>query len=135
MKPTVLIAEGDDELRYSLACFFGAHGYEAATAAGGLECVRQLRQRRPLACVLDQELRWGGSAGVLAVMRDDPDLRHIPVILTSARGPWVPWSDGWEPPVVQALGKPYLWTDLLDWIDGAATREASHERCGAAPEV
>jgi CheY-like chemotaxis protein len=124
MKPLLLIAEGDDELRYSLSCFFSSHGYEVATAAGGLDCLRQLRQRPPLACVLDQELRWGGSAGVLAVMRDDPDLRHIPVILTSTEDPRVPWPEP-APPVVQALEKPYLWTDLLDWIDGAAAREAA----------
>jgi CheY-like chemotaxis protein len=122
MKPVLLIAEGDDELRYSLACFFRAHGYEVATAAGGLDCVRQLRQRRPPACVLDQGLRWGGSAGVLAVMRDDPDLHHNPVILTYAAGPRVPWPERVAPPVVQALGKPYLWTDLLDWVDVAAAR-------------
>jgi CheY-like chemotaxis protein len=122
MKPLLLIAEGDDEVRHRLACFFSAHGYEVATAAGGLDCVRQLRQRRPVACVLDQELRWGGSAGVLAVMRDDPDLRAVPVILTTADGSRLPWPERVALPVVQALGKPYLWTDLLDWVDRASAR-------------
>jgi CheY-like chemotaxis protein len=120
MKPILLIAESDDELRYSLASFFGAHGYEVATASGGLDCLLELRQRRPLACVLDQELRWGGSEGVLAVMRDDPDLRHIPVILTSAARLGLHWPDDLAPPVVEALGKSFLWTDLLDWVDVAA---------------
>jgi CheY-like chemotaxis protein len=74
MKPLELIAEGDDELRSSLARFFSGHGYEVATALSGLECLMQLYQRQPIAVVLDQKLAWGGSDGVLAVMREDLDL-------------------------------------------------------------
>jgi CheY-like chemotaxis protein len=121
MKPVVLIAEGDDELCYSLAPFFSGHGYEVATASSGLECLLKLHQRHPLAVVLDQELPWGGGDGVLAVMREDLDLRHIPVILTLATGCEL-LADHWALPVVQALGKPYSWHVLLDCVDVAVAK-------------
>jgi CheY-like chemotaxis protein len=121
MKPVVLIAEGDDELRYSLARFFSGHGYEVATALSGLECLMQLYQRQPLAVVLDEKLAWGGSDGVLAVMREDVDLCHVPVILTLAAG-CKRSSDHWGLPVVQVLGKPYSWNVLLDFVDAAVAK-------------
>ena len=59
---------------------------------------------------------WGGADGLLAVMRDDPDLARVPVILTSAEASPKPHSGQVWPPVVQALGKPFSLTALLEIV-------------------
>jgi DNA-binding NtrC family response regulator len=82
MKSIVLIAEGHQTLRDRLGRLLGEHGYQVFSASDGLDCSQKLRQLKPQAVVLDQDLRWGGSEGVLAIMRDDPVLCRIPVILT-----------------------------------------------------
>jgi CheY-like chemotaxis protein len=116
MKPLVLIAEGDAKLRDSLGRLFREHDYEVATASDGLDCVRKLRQQQPRAVVLDQDLRWGGSDGVLAVLREDPALRQIPVILTLAGAPLVSFFGLISPPVVQSLWKPFSFAALLHCV-------------------
>jgi DNA-binding response OmpR family regulator len=121
MKSIILIAEGDNELRDRLGRLLGEHGYQVISASDGLECSRKLRQQKPQAVVLDQDLRWGGSEGVLAVMRDDPVLCRIPVILTFRPTASFPVFDLVSLPVVQSLGKPYPFTVLLDSVRAAVT--------------
>jgi CheY-like chemotaxis protein len=133
MKPLVLIAEGDARLRECLGRLFGESAYEVATASNGLACVRKLRQQ-PRAVVLDQDLLWGGSDGVLAVLREDPALRHIPVILTIAAVPLVSFWGLLAPPVVQSLWKPYSFATLLHCVrlvTGDTDRPEAVAGCGA----
>jgi DNA-binding NtrC family response regulator len=119
MKPIILIAEGDNDLRDRLGRLLGEHGYQVISASDGLECSRQSGQQKPQAVVLDQDLRWGGSEGALAFMRDDPALCRIPVILTFQPITSLSFSDLATLPVVRSLGKPYPFTLLLDNVRAA----------------
>ncbi len=59
-----------------------------ATAPNALKCVRRMRQLIPDLLVLEPELPWGGGDGVLSIMRDEPCLADIPVmIVTACRDP------------------------------------------------
>lgn len=65
-------------------------GFEVDMALNGLECVSRLHERVPDVLVLELQLPWGGSDGVLAMMGEDPDLAIVPVmVLTSCRDPHV----------------------------------------------
>jgi CheY-like chemotaxis protein len=65
-------------------------GFDLVTAFSGLECVARLRERVPDVLVLEPNMHWGGGDGVLAIMRESPDLAKVPVmILTSCRDPHV----------------------------------------------
>jgi hypothetical protein len=66
--------------------------------------------------ILDLHLPWGGADGVLAVMRDDPGLAGVPVILTSTEASPESLSRLVSPPVVQALWKPFPLSALLDLV-------------------
>ncbi len=81
MAPAVFFA--DAELCDLYRKYFTHHGWRVQTSEGGLECLSQLRQYAPHLLILDLELRWGGADGLLAVMRDDPGLARVPVILKS----------------------------------------------------
>jgi CheY-like chemotaxis protein len=56
-----------------------------AEAESGLECLEALRQQPPDILVLHRELLWGGSDGVLNVMRQDSGWSIIPVVLLGDR--------------------------------------------------
>jgi DNA-binding response OmpR family regulator len=112
MMPTVLIAEADAELCDLYRRFFSHHSWQVQTTGGGLECLAQLRQSSPRILILDVHLPWGGADGLLAVMRDDPGLARIPVILTSTDSLAGPVS----PPVVHTLWKPFSLTALLEIV-------------------
>jgi len=60
-------------------------GHEASLADGGVDCVAQIRRRRPDFLLLEAPLLWGGSDGVLEVVNSiDPP--H-PRVIVAAVGP------------------------------------------------
>lgn len=81
----VLIADPDKCLLAAYReCFW--EDFELVTATCGVECISRLRERTADVLVLEPQLPWGGGDGVLAIMREDPGLAVIPVmIVTSCR--------------------------------------------------
>jgi DNA-binding response OmpR family regulator len=112
MMPTVLIAEADAELCELYRRFFSHHSWQVQISGGGLECLAKLRQSSPRILILDVHLPWGGADGLLALMRDDPRLACVPVILTSTDALSGPVS----PQVVHTLWKPFPLTALLEIV-------------------
>lgn len=109
----VLIADGDIPFLGMLQSFLRDGGHEIEVAADGLGCRSVLRNFIPEVLVIERDLLWGGSDGVLAVMRDDPDLGEVPVILiTNRRGDVRPdWCA--TPPIASSLQKPFRLSALL----------------------
>jgi DNA-binding NtrC family response regulator len=119
MKQTLLIADGDAELCDLYEMFLTECGYEVETSSDGLDCMRKLQQVTPAALVLDLELCWGGSDGVLAWMREESPAHGIPVILTAWPEYPQDFAEFIEPPVVDYLPKPFALTALLESIRSA----------------
>lgn len=79
----ILIADPDRFLLGEYRSHLSQLGYDVITAATGLECVAQLRESRPDVLVLEPLLPWGGGAGVLALMHEDPAITLVPVLLVT----------------------------------------------------
>ena len=116
MKPRVLIAEGDESLEAIFTHFLSRHRFDIDSVSTGLECLQRMRKYPCHALVLSRELLGGGGDGVLAVMREEPILARIPVILTSTLSSPDELSRLISPPVVQALRKPFSLTTLLECL-------------------
>lgn len=84
MSMSVLIADADSLLLSAYRAYL-VDGIEVRTVTSGLACVEELRRRRPDVLVLDADLPWGSGLGVLAVMREDPTIPFIPVLLMTTR--------------------------------------------------
>jgi two-component system phosphate regulon response regulator PhoB len=120
MKQAVLIAESDTELSEAYQRFLVRHGYAVETAAHGLDCLEKLRRTTPAAVVLDLELLWGGSDGVLAWLRDEGP--QVPVILTATAGNT---ANDIEPPAAAFLPKPFALKALLESVRTAVAQHAN----------
>lgn len=83
MPHTVLIADHDPHIRECCCRCLKAHGYDAVTAADGLQCLEQLQAESPEVLVLDPEILWGGGAGILAWLREQSPLKPVRVIVTN----------------------------------------------------
>jgi CheY-like chemotaxis protein len=83
---TVLFADADRELCEIYGGLLASYDYQVEVAGNGVECMTKLRQLLPDLLILDLDLPWSSGDGVLAVMREDPRLALIPVVLT-ATGP------------------------------------------------
>jgi hypothetical protein len=107
----LLIASADRRLLRSVVALFDPD-CEVRTAATGLECVRKLRDGPPDLLVLVPPILWGGDAGVVAVMADDPALYRVPVLVLPDRaGPdpavaqFVPRATGHSASVARVVGR------------------------------
>ena len=95
MSLRVLIAD-DDAVQVA---DFRTHldGVETRMVMSGLECLDQLRRWRPDILVIDADLPWGSGLGVLAVMREDPEIAPLPVLLLASEPAGLAWeSMGWR---------------------------------------
>jgi CheY-like chemotaxis protein len=82
MAPYVIVADADGELCDLYEQYFSRFDWRVKTVSGALECLELFRDRLPDVLILDLRLPWGGADGLLAVMREEPELARIPVILT-----------------------------------------------------
>jgi CheY-like chemotaxis protein len=126
MKPLLLLAERDAELREVYREFLAARGYDVDTAADGLECLTKLRRLAPAVLVLDRELHWGGGDGVLAWLREQDATAEVAVVLTATAGCPPYDDDDLRPPVVRLLPKPFALITLLDSVRAAT--DGRHEQ-------
>ena len=140
MKPTVLIAESDAELRDAYRTYLTGRGYEVETAADGLDCLEKLRRVTPAVLVLDRGLRWGGADGVLACLREERATSGVSVVLTAMAGNPPDVAGDIEPPVVQFLPKTFSPAALLESVRALMARTGregpfNSNRVSAAPDL
>jgi DNA-binding response OmpR family regulator len=116
MNDTVLIAESDAELAELLAMCLSENGFSVETASDGLDCLLKLRRSRPSVLVLDLELRWGGSDGILAWLNEECPTPYPNVILTATAGYPLDAGAVFAPPVIDYLSKPFSPDALLESV-------------------
>jgi DNA-binding NtrC family response regulator len=134
MKPILLVAEGDPELREIYRRFFAVCSYDVQTAADVLECLEKLRRRVPAVLVLDQALHWGGGDGFLAWLREQSAASEVPVVLTGTSGYPLGVAEDIEPPVVKFLLKPFALTALLEIVGEAVATKERRQPSKSSPD-
>ena len=82
-KARVLVVDDEPMIRDLLAYYLGQEGYEVTTAANGQEALTLARTALPDTIILDIFMPIMDGWGVLTALKQDPDLRHIPVILAT----------------------------------------------------
>jgi signal transduction histidine kinase/DNA-binding response OmpR family regulator len=79
--PTVLVIDDDPVVRELMVRFLGGAGFEVITAEDGEEGLRLAQERRPDAITLDVLMPEMGGWAVLAALKADAVLAHVPVIM------------------------------------------------------
>jgi two-component system cell cycle response regulator DivK len=84
MAKTVLIVE-DNELNMKLfRDLLEAHGYQTAGTSNGYEALDLVRSLRPDLILMDIQLPQVSGLDVTKWIKDDPELRSIPVVAVTA---------------------------------------------------
>jgi CheY-like chemotaxis protein len=78
--PRILLALKESGLRNLCRARLVEEGFRVAVVSSGLACLEALRSSPPEVLLLEQDLPWGGD-GVVARMREDPSLPHVPLTL------------------------------------------------------
>jgi two-component system cell cycle response regulator DivK len=84
MAKTVLIVE-DNELNMKLfRDLLEAHGYQTSGTSSGHEALNMVRKTRPDLILMDIQLPQVSGLEVTRWIKDDPELRSIPVVAVTA---------------------------------------------------
>src|SRR5574341_336725 len=83
---TILIVEDEQTLRETLAYNLREEGYTVLESGDGEDGLQAIRERKPDLVILDIMLPGLDGLTVCRLVRKDPDVAHIPIIMLPARG-------------------------------------------------
>lgn len=81
----LLVVDDDPDVRNLLAQGLVSAGYRVQSAEGGSEALAAMSRERPSAVLLDLMMRAPDGFEVLCRMREDAELRDIPVVIVTAK--------------------------------------------------
>lgn len=117
----VLIADHDESLRRRYQRVLFQVGFDVETVSGGVDCIARLRECPPDVLVLEAELPWGGSSGVLALMGEESDVPRVPVLMHGS-GRSLSDRDHPSSPVARHATRPLAPVDLAIMVRELAMR-------------
>jgi signal transduction histidine kinase/DNA-binding response OmpR family regulator len=135
----VLLADDNADLRDYIGRLLADHGYQVQTAPDGEAALAAVRAARPDILLTDVMMPKLDGFGLLAAIREDPELRDLPIVMLSARAGDDAKVEGLQAGADDYLTKPFSARELLARItaniamaklrrDAAAAVSASETR-------
>jgi signal transduction histidine kinase len=104
--PRVLVAEDEADLRGFIVGAL-SEAYEVDSASNGAEALELMKQNRPDLVLTDVMMPEVSGLDLTRAIKDDPSLRHIPIILLTARGENEAALEGYEAGADDFVSKPF----------------------------
>ena len=104
------------------------NGMRVLTAKDGMDAVSLLQENMPDIILLDIEMPRMDGYEVAAHVRNDPRLKHIPIVMITSRVSEKHRARAIELGVNDYLGKPYRESQLLDAIEPLVSRRSAVAR-------
>jgi DNA-binding response OmpR family regulator len=113
MSAKVLVVDDDAFIRRPLEFILREEGFAPFTAVDGDDCLKKIADTRPDLIILDVMMPGRDGFEVCRIIKDDPLLADIPIILLSARGRENDRNKGLMLGAAEFMTKPYSPSDLL----------------------
>ena len=85
MVKTILVVDDDEVMRSALKRILECEGYQAFVAEDGLELSKVLETSRLDLILLDVNLPWVDGFELCSILKDQKNLKNVPVIMVSSR--------------------------------------------------
>ena len=115
-KLTIMVIDDSITMRKVTSRILERHNIQAITAKDGLDAVAMLQTQVPDLAILDIEMPRMDGFEVVAHVRNQPHLRHLPVIMVTSRGGEKHRQRAMKLGVNDYLTKPYQEEQLLQSI-------------------
>jgi len=132
LKGQVLVADDNADMRTYIERLLGAH-WAVETVADGQAAIEAIRRNPPDLVVTDAMMPGLDGFGLLGAIRNDPDLRDLPVIMLSARAGEEARIEGLTAGADYYLTKPFSARELVAQVNANLT--LAHVRRDAAREL
>ena len=116
MATSVLIAEDEPNIVESLTFLLRRAGYDVASVLDGDAALAHLRTRAPDVMILDLMLPRRNGFEVLKVIRAEPALRSVPVMVLTAKGQPQDRRRAEEIGVDAFITKPFSNREIIDAV-------------------
>jgi DNA-binding response OmpR family regulator len=127
-KRKVLIVDDEPNIVTALEFLLERRGYEVLVATNGEEALEVAERCRPDVMLLDVMMPARSGYEVCQRVRERPDLRHVKVVMLSAKGREAEVSKGLSLGADLYITKPFSTSELVERIDellGAAGKSGS----------
>lgn len=124
----VLAVDDNDDALYALEQVLVLNGFEVVTASGGEEAFEKARSTRPDVILLDVMMPRINGYQVTKRLKEDKELRFIPVILLTARDSLDDIVLGLENGADGYVAKPYRPEELVARVKAALRLKAVYEQ-------
>ena len=112
----ILVAEDEPDIRELVAFTLRFAGYEVVSGSNGEEAVELARQETPDLIILDVRMPRMTGYDACKLIKEEPELRDVPVIFLSAKGQEAEIQDGMEAGAEDYLLKPFAPDQLTDRV-------------------
>ena len=138
----ILLVDDDRLVLASLSRFLPLKrpDWQISVATDGAEALRMLKEESTQVLVTDIQMPGVGGMALLHIIREDPELAHLPLILMTAHGDSATMRQGMSQGADDYLVKPFQLDELILAIEGRIKRlalglEAAKERHPLAQAV
>lgn len=114
---TIMVVDDSITVRKVTARLLKRQGMEVLTAKDGLDAVGQLQEHTPDLMLLDVEMPRMDGYELATQVRNNPDLKHIPIIMITSRTGTKHRDKAEKIGINRYLGKPFNETELLENIN------------------
>jgi len=114
---SAVIVEDEPETADMLVEMMRLIGFQTYACLTGFEAVDLIAEKKPTTILLDQMMPETNGLEVLRSLRLDPRLRHIPVIIVSAKSLPSDMKRGLDAGAAYYLTKPVSFTDLKSAVE------------------
>ena len=128
----ILLADDNADMRDYVSRLLVQQGYEVTAVADGSAALDEIRRRSPDLVLSDVMMPGLDGFQLLAVLRKDPDLRELPVILLSARAGEEARVEGLDAGADDYLTKPFSARELLARVGANLTLSRARREAAEA---
>jgi DNA-binding response OmpR family regulator len=113
MKQRVLIADDEPNIVVSLEFLMQQCGYDVRTAANGDDALKAAHEFRPHLLLLDVMMPMKNGYEVCQMVRDDPGLKTVKIVMLTAKGRELEVAKGLAIGADAYVTKPFATKELL----------------------
>ena len=125
VRPLVMVVDDSITMRKVTSRVLERHEYEVSTAKDGVDALEKLHERVPDLMLLDIEMPRMDGYELATLMKADPRLRDVPIIMITSRSGDKHRQRAFDIGVDRYLGKPYQEAELLVQISEVLEQRAA----------
>jgi chemosensory pili system protein ChpA (sensor histidine kinase/response regulator) len=125
VRPLVMVVDDSITMRKVTGRVLERHEYEVSTAKDGVDALEKLHERVPDLMLLDIEMPRMDGYELATLMKADPRLRDVPIIMITSRSGDKHRQRAFDIGVDRYLGKPYQEAELLVQISEVLEQRAA----------